>query len=226
MKKHLAVVITAVLGLLAIAALSWGMTSQAQAPGGDDPGAPWLSSADIPDGLEVRSPPDLPAMSGAADIELAGTYNASLRIAGSALRPRHSNVEWAPSSSGGCIYADSGDYRAVFNAPVYLPQGSTVKYMRIHFYDTNTTSNSSAWFTVYDQDGAIVSEWGVDSSGSAGAGYATTTEFTHTVNYESYSYLVNWRPMALGRGMELCGLRIYYQTPPGYTYLPLVVKER
>lgn len=225
MKRYLAIVMASVLGLLALAALARGMIGWAQGPGEGGSGAPGLSSANIPDGVEVSSPPDLPAGVGVEDIESAQAYNASLRIAGSVLRPRDSNVQWAASGSGGCIYATSGDQYTIWNVPVYLPQGATVKYLRMHFYDTNASSNSVAWFTVYDQNGNVANEWSVSSSGSAGAGYVTSSEFTHTVNYENYSYVVNWRPYALGSGMQVCGFRIYYQTPPGYTYLPLVTKE-
>lgn len=226
MNRRLMIVVASVVGLLSASALVWAGTSVAQRPAEGGSGAAGLSSASIPAGVVVSSPPDLPAQSRAEDIERAQqTYNASLRIVGSALRPRESNVQWASSGSGGCIYASGGDQYVVFNAPLYLPQGSTVKYLRMYFNDTFTGSNSSAWFTVYDLYGDVVGEWGVSSSGSAGKSYATTSEFTHTVNYDFYSYAVNWRPFALGSGMQLCGLRLFYQTPPGYTYIPLVTRS-
>lgn len=226
MKRQLAIVVAVALGLLALAALARGAIGWAQGPEGDGPGGLGASSANIPAGFDISSPPDLPAGVKAEDIEAAATYNASLRIAGSSLRPRASDVEWAASGSGGCVYAASGDQWEVFNTAVYLPQGSTVKYIRMYFYDSNATYNAYAWFTAYDMDGSIAAEWNVQSTGSAGAGSATSAEFTHVVNYELYSYVVNWRPYELGSDMQLCGFRIYYKTPPGYSYLPLVVKEQ
>lgn len=61
------------------------------------------------------------------------------------------------------------------------------------------------------------------SSGNAGTGFATVY-FTHTLDYESYSYVVNWRPYVLGSEMQLCGFRIFYEPPSTAVYLPLVSK--
>jgi hypothetical protein len=189
----------------------------------------WFSSAPVPEGVapEDLSPPDLPpslATPGEAATPLQ-TYNAYLRISGAALKPRESNVDWRGAGGGGCIYASDGNTFAVFNAPVYLPQGSTVKYVRMYYNDTNAESNSQAWFTVYDLYGQIVLERSASSSGSSGTSYATSSEFTHTVDYEGYSYVVNWRPNELGSDMQVCGFRIYYHTPTGPVYLPLVARN-
>jgi hypothetical protein len=225
MNKRLVIVVASVVGLLSVSALVWTGTIVAQRPSESGSGGAGLSSANIPAGVAVSSSPDLPAQSRIEDIESAQqTYTASLRIVGSALKPRDSDVQWASSGGGGCVYASSGNQNTVFNTPLYLPQGATVKQLRMYFNDTLTSSNSIVWFTVYDLYGNIVYEWSVSSSGSAGLGYTTTSEFTHTVDYNSYSYVVNWRPYALGSGMQLCGLRLYYHTPPGYTYIPLVTR--
>ncbi|GAB4338258.1 MAG: hypothetical protein Kow0089_10030 [Desulfobulbaceae bacterium] len=151
----------------------------------------------------------------------------SLRIAGSALKPRESNVEWTGAGGGGgCIYASSGTTNAVFNTPLILPQGSTVEYVRMYYNDSNATVDSRAWFTVYNLYGDLVNEWLVTSSGSSGYGYSTTDEINHTVDYDSYSYVLNWRPNSLGSDNQLCGFRIYY-TPPagssGTVLFPIVV---
>jgi hypothetical protein len=224
MKKQLALVVAVVLGLLWIVALGRGLTGWAQGPGGDGRGGPAASSANLPDGIEIASPPDQTAAVEAEDIEAAALYNANLQVVGSALRPRESDTEWASSGSGGCIYTSAGDSYTVYNTPVYLPQGATVKYLRMYFYDTNASYNSAAWFTAYDPNANIAGEWLVTSTGSAGAGYTMSNEFTHIVNYEYYSYVLNWRPYDTGSDMQLCGFRIYYRTPPGYSYLPLAIK--
>lgn len=153
------------------------------------------------------------------------SYNAYLRIPGSGLRPRRSDVEWATNGSGGCVYASSGNPITVLNTPVYLPDGVTVKYVRMYFNDQDETYNSNAWFTVYDMYGDLVSEWSMSTSGSAGEGYATTSEFTHTVNYDAYSYVVNWRPSVLGSNMQLCGFRLYYNDPSSLVYMPLIEND-
>jgi hypothetical protein len=197
-------------------------TVAAPVSGAGDPTATWRSSAPV----ESLSSPDQPlAAIESEDVGALQTYS-YLRVAGSALRPRGSDVEWRPTGTGACIYASSGDNSRVFNTPVYLPQGATVKRLRMYFDDTNATHNCWGWFTVYDYTGAIEGEWTVTSTGSGGFGYQSTDEFTHTIDYDLYSYVLNWRPYELGSDMQLCGFRIDYYAPPGgAAYLPLVTKD-
>lgn len=157
-----------------------------------------------------------PAAEGEAAVEPAAVpYTDYLRIAGSALKPRESDVSWTASGSGGCVYATAGDATTIFNVPVTLPPGSKISYLRMYFYDTNASLDSYAWFTVYDLYGDIVHEWYASSFGSAGRGYATSVLFDHTVDYSLYSYVINWRPYDLGSDMQVCGFRLYYTPPPG-----------
>lgn len=214
MKRNIALTLIIATALLLIVTLTKG-TGQAQNIGSQSiastgsepatnirqlgPSIEWSSSAPAPEGSQLISPADSPAGIDALDAAPVQTYDSYLRIAGSALKPRESNVDWTGSGGGGCIYASAGSTYAVFNTPVYLPQGATVKYLRMYYNDTNATLNSSAWFTVYDLYGSIASEYGASSFGSTGNGYATTSEFTHTVDYLNYAYVVNWRSYDLGR---------------------------
>jgi hypothetical protein len=220
------VLVVALLTITAVIVVHTGQASQAQAPDVDDPGPWWDSSRPLPAGVppESLSPPDRPDAADPLDRAIDTTYNASLRITGSAMRPRESDVEWREGSNGGCIYASSGDELTVWNTPVYLPQGSTVKYLRMYYDDQNATINCQAWFTVYDLYGEVVEEWETCSTGT-GRTFATSSEFTHTVDYDLYSYAVNWRPWNLGDDMQVCGFRILYHTPPGAVALPLVLKD-
>jgi hypothetical protein len=136
-----------------------------------------------------------------------------LRIAGCVLRPRQNDVSWSIGSSGGCLYVTSGDVSTIFNVPVMLPPGSIISYFRMYYNDTNASLNSTAWLTVYDLYGAIVEEWPVNSAGSVGNGYSTSALIEHTVEYNSYSYVINWRPNDSGEDMQVCGFRLFY-TPP------------
>jgi len=154
----------------------------------------------------------------------SATYNAFLRIAGSVLRPRTSDVEWHVGGEGGCVYGSTGSVYTWWNTPLYLPQNATIKYFRMYYNDQNSSINSAAYLTVYDLYGDIAEEWGISSSGT-GEGYATTTELTHTVDYGLYSYVVQWQPRDLGTDMQACGFRIYYQTPPGAIALPVVTRS-
>lgn len=197
---------------------------------GEDEDAPdfRFSSVPVPPGtpMENLSPPDLPLSAANADeaaAPLASYFY--LRVAGSVLRPRGSDVEWLPGGDGGCIYASSGSTSRWWNTPVYLWQGATIKYLRMYYNDTSA-SNCQAYFTVYDLDGDIVDEWGVQSSGTPGNDWQTSSEFTHTVDYTSYSYVINWQPNDTGSDMQLCGFRVFYYPPTfGVAFLPSVMKN-
>lgn len=189
---------------------------------------PWLSSADPPAGisLEALSPPDQPDLDNNRldeTPELLQTVR-SQRITGSAFRPRDSVVDFDVNSTGGCIYAENNAFD-VFNTPIWLPQGATVNQVRMYYNDTSA-SNSTAWFTVYDLYGDIVDEWSISSSGDFGNGFNDSPVIDHTIDYNSYTYLLNWRPVATGSAMQLCGFRIFYEPPPfGIQFLPYVEGE-
>jgi hypothetical protein len=185
---------------------------------------PWNTSAPIPDGVQIQSPPDLPSRLDPVDSEERVSYNASLRVAGSVLKPRESDVEWSVGGQGGCLYALSGDQYTWFNTPLYLEQGSTIKYLRMYYNDQNVSSNSSAFLTVYDLYGDLIEEFGVSSSGT-GKAYVTSAEFEHVVDYDNYSYVIHWRANSLGSAQQVCGFRVYYLSPSISTYLPLIEKD-
>ncbi|MFC2043461.1 hypothetical protein ACFLUA_04855 [Chloroflexota bacterium] len=223
MKRYLLLISVLALSILFIVMIVNGI-GLAQEPDNDIPVSSWSSSDPIPEGVRVTSPPDQQALVDALDYEVEQSYNASIRIAGSALKPRESNVEYTGvGGAGGRIYASSGSASAVFSIPIYLPQGATVRYFRMYYNDQNSGVNTSAWLTVYDLYGVIEEEWDVSSSGT-GKTYATTSQLSHEIDYNDYSYVINWRPYELGSDMQVCGFRIYYQTPPGYTYIPYIEK--
>lgn len=208
-----------------------GEPDGATATQGGEPSDTWFSSDPPPDGmsLEGLSPPDRPAtLSDLDDPEAADPQAtwARLRTAGSALKPRESSVEWyGVPAAAGCIYASSGSASAIFNVPVYLPQGAEANYLRMYYNDTAAATNCTAWFTVYDDHGNVHEEWMIASIGDSGAGNAVTEEFAHTIDYSLYSYVINWRPNELGTDMQVCGFLVYYTPLPGATYLPSVLSD-
>jgi hypothetical protein len=138
---------------------------------------------------------------------------AYLSLSGSALRPGASNVGWQYHSAGGCVYASDGDEYTVWNAAVHLPQGAVVNRMRMYAYDSSSSSDSQAWFTVFDTWGNVEDEWEVGTSGSAGQRAWSTEIFDHQVDNTRYTYLVKWQPSALGSAMRLCGFLFSYFPP-------------
>jgi hypothetical protein len=184
-------------------------------------------SAPIPLDGKVSEAEKTPTFEEAAPFQANASQAASIidfRIAGTALKPRGNDVDYIPAAGGGCFYASAGNSFRVFNTGVYLPQGSNILAMRM-YYDDTSSSNSRAWFSVYDLYGDLVEEWSVDSVGDTGNGFNDTDTISHTIDYLSYSYVINWRPYDLGFDTQLCGFRIFYQPPPfGAVFLPLVLK--
>lgn len=224
--KIVVVATAVVVGILFVVALAL------DSPGAVAQDAPalWLSSAEPPPGTsaEALSAPDQPGLPANRSDEAPQSPEEpsaviSYRIAGSALRPRDSIVNFDNNVTGGCIFAEDNALD-VFNTPIWLPQGTEVSTIRMYYNDTSA-SNSTAWFTVYDLYGTIVDEWSVSSTGNAGNGFNDSASFLHTVDYATYSYLLNWRPVVAGTAMQLCGFRIFHEPPFGLQFLPTIVRE-
>lgn len=149
--------------------------------------------------------------------------SAWLRIPGTTLKPRESDVQWGVGGNGGSLYVTSGDMYTWFNTAVYLPHGSTVTMMRVYVKD-NAASNSQGYFTIYDLFGNIVTEWGASSSGITGDDWFDVTIPSVGIDYSSYSYVVNWQAGDTGNDTVLHGFRLYYSPPPGFTFLPNILR--
>lgn len=141
----------------------------------------------------------------------------SLRVAGSVFKPRKNDVDYVAAGTGGSFYVSGGSVSTVWTTPVYLPQGAKVEAIRMYYKDESSAANCRGWFTVYDLYGALVQEWGVDSSGSSGNGLNGRDSINHTIDYLTYSYVLNWRPNEIGSTMQLHGFRIFYY-PSGTRY--------
>ncbi|HZK17128.1 MAG TPA: hypothetical protein VFC66_02685 [Anaerolineaceae bacterium] len=133
-------------------------------------------------------------------------------VAGSALRPRDSSVDWADGGSGGCLYKTSGDESQIFNLHLNIPHGARIDYLTLSYYDTSSR-NSTAWITRYDDMGGVENVSIVQSKETAGYGSRGSTFVNHVVDNVNYSYVLNWRPNETGSTMMLCGLRVAYRLP-------------
>ncbi len=133
-----------------------------------------------------------------------------LNVAGSSLRPRNSNFEWYSDSSGGCMYPGGAVWN---NIDVQLPDGARVDYLRLYYYDTNS-SNSIAWITSYDTAGNMDDMVNVQSAGNTGFGTSLSDYLGETIDTLAKAYLLNWNPLyAFDGSLKLCGLRIAYRLP-------------
>lgn len=217
-RKQLFVLALIILSLSALAFVPGLLSSAAS----QEDGERWNTSAEAPPGTprERLSPPDNSLVNTQQNDVLAPEGLTSWRVIGAALKPRENDVSYSVNSSGGCTYVTAGDDSTVWNVPVDLPQGSEVDTLRMYYYDTSG-SNMQAWFTVYDLYGNIVEEFSVSSSGDAGNSFNDSDPINHTIDYSTYAYLLNWRPVGSGSGLQLCGFRLFYNPPFfGLGFLP------
>lgn len=110
----------------------------------------------------------------------------------------------------------------IFSLQIHLPEGAEIEWLRLYFYDSNPTYNSTAWITTYDGAGNTVDLLNVQSAGSAGYGEALSPQISHVVDNESYTYVLNWRPYELDGRQRLMGMRVAYIPVGGgilYSYL-------
>jgi len=250
MKSRTIVLVPLVVGLGMVMFLIYGVRAQSGMPGSADAGqAPAVMAVQVeaaPDTAaqpgatgkewstsdgQAPSAPVPPLKEFAPGFNLDGSsqspsavqWNTSIRFVGSTLRPRQSGVGYATNGNGSCVYVTSGSATTVWNLPLALPSGAKVQYVRMYYYDNDTGVNSNGWFTKYDLYGGLVDEWAVDSA-NGGNGYrdALITP-TEVINYDSYSYVLNWRPTAITNTLQLCGFRIFYEVT-NTTYLPMMHK--
>ncbi len=109
----------------------------------------------------------------------------------------------------------------LFTLQIHLPEGAEINYLRLYYYDADTTHNSIAWITVYNGSGNTTDLLSVLSDGSSGYGQALSAYINHIVDNEAYTYVLNWRPEIMSPKMRLMGMRVAY-VPSGagsYSYL-------
>ena len=221
MKRNVLVFVgVLMLGLAAV----WFAIGRSAPVNAQSDGELWTSSMDVPDGVSTEdlSPPDVPVVNDEDDL-IEGGGLISWRVTGAALKPRENNVSYSVDINGSCTYVTAGSANTVWNTPVHLPNGSELDTLRMYYYDTSA-SNTTGWFTIYDLYGAIVEEWSVSSTLNSGNSFNDSAQIDHTIDYGVYNYVINWRPIASGSTLQLCGFRVFYTPPPyGLGFIPAVL---
>jgi len=193
----------------------------AASPVFDDSTPSSSASGAAPDAVPSVIPETPPAALANGPDAPTAAWNRSLRYVGSTFRPRDNDVNYNTGGSGGCVYVTSGNAATVWNVPITLPEGIQVQVLRMYTYDADTTHAMQGWFSKYDLYGNLVQEWAVNSGGG-GNGYSDVTiSPAQTIDYDTYSYVINWRPVAASSNLRLCGFRLFYYQPV-MTYLPLI----
>ena len=134
------------------------------------------------------------------------------RLVGTAFNPRTSTSTFAYNFSG-CVYETGGtDNR--FMAPLLLPEGAMIKFLRLYYDDSNAASDLTAWITRYQPGVTSEDITSVTSSGSGGYGSTLSAEVSHVVDLTNWAYTVIIAPNANAATNSFCGVRVAYYPPP------------
>ncbi len=146
------------------------------------------------------------------------------RLLATAFNPRTSTTTFAYTANG-CIYETGGtDNR--FIAPLLIPSGSVIKFLRIYYNDTSVSSDLTAWLTRYQPGQTSEDLTSVDSVGSTGYGWNISPEVTHTVDLTNWAYTIIVAPNSNAISNTICGIRVAYYAPPIFgAFLPVIHKS-
>lgn len=146
------------------------------------------------------------------------------RLIGTAFNPRTSASTFAYNFNG-CIF-ESGGTDNRFMAPLLIPDGSVIKFLRFYYDDTSVATNLTAWLTRYQPGVTSEDLTSVSSGGSGGYGSTLSPEITHTVDLNSWAYTIIVAPNANAATNSICGIRVAYYAPSIFgTFLPVLQKQ-
>ncbi len=149
-----------------------------------------------------------------------------LFVPGTAFAGKSSNMTYMYDVKG-CIHRTSSLSSEQYTAPVYLPNGSVIKYMRLYYVDTSATAAAGGWLSRYNPGVASADLIALTNGAvSSGAGSVLSKEITETVDTLTYAYALNVFMGSADSTVQVCGARVAY-IPPFYAlqYLPFVSKK-
>ena len=191
-----------IVAALLVLTLTSGPTRAGQPPAATDVGgdaATWPAAA-----WPAVVPPDAP------DESPDGGFS-YFYVPGTTLRARDSATGWDYSGTG-CAFSVGGTDR-ILNTELQIPEGSTIKYLRIYYNDTSVADDVVGYISRYDTGTSTEDLISVASTGAGGVGTALSAEITHVVDNFGYAYvLIGW-PGASSSQVQICGLRVAYYAP-------------
>lgn len=142
-------------------------------------------------------------------------------VSSSIFQGRDSTSTYAYDGSG-CFHHTSASVNG-FMAPVLLPPGSVIKYIRIYYRDTSA-SDMTVRLRYFDDGTTNTDLTTVSTSDNAvGVRTALSAEITHTVAYDLYSYgVLAFETGPTDGSIQLCGLRLAYVPGSFGLDLPLI----
>ena len=111
-------------------------------------------------------------------------------------------------------------------APLLIPDGSVIKFLRIYYDDTSAAVDMTAWITRYQPGVTSEDLTSVTSSGSSGYGTTLSPEITHTVDLTNWAYTIVVAPNVNTSASSVCGIRVAYYAPTIFgVLLPVIQKN-
>jgi len=228
-RSTLAVIIAVV--MVSAIAVVWSIAQPVAAQGTPPKSNTGLTATPTPqpgDGLSGKSSGRAVAMSDdGLDARRANAPAATLsyyRLVGTAFNVRTTATTYAYNFDG-CIYLTAGSDNRLM-APLLIPDGSIIKFLRIYYDDTSAGTNLTAWITRYQPGVSSEDLTSVTSSGSAGYGTTLSPEITHTVDLAGWAYTIIVAPNANANTNSICGIRVAYYAPTIFgAFLPIVQKN-
>ncbi len=203
----------AILGILlwtgTVAAGDWPPTEvgaqslpSAAAPG---PSGDWYGEGPMP-----LMPDDNAAISDARAPTATFSY---YTVSGATLRGRSSTAGYTYQGLG-CTSSTSATDRWL-NTEMPIPDGATIKYLRIYYYDTNATGTVTAYLTRYQPGQTTDDITSIGSTAAFASGYGTSlsAELTHVVDNTNYAYTLLASTSTAVSTLRICGMRVAYYAP-------------
>lgn len=183
---------------------------------------------EIPQGI---APDDNPVAGAARTNGTNGTNATSAvfsyyQVSGATLRGRDSATGYQYDGVG-CSHVTSGSSR-ILNTELPIPDGATIKYLRVYYRDLNAASGVEGYITRYDPGTATLDLVHAGSTNAfvGGYGFVVSQEITETVNNTRYVYtLIGW-PDEANVNNQICGLRVAYYLPQNNIVSLPVVRAR
>lgn len=197
-------------------------TNQATEPDSAVPAPPYEASYDSAT-FQGLAPDENNTADAAHPLAPTATFHYYL-VSGATLNGRSSATEYVYDGSG-CAHVTTGTGTGrILNTELNLPDGATIKYLRVYYKDSNPASGVEGYITRYQPGMATLDlvHTGSTDAFNGGYGYTVSTEITETVNNTAYAYtLIGW-PDDIGVNNQICGLRVAYYAPTTAVYLPAV----
>jgi hypothetical protein len=145
------------------------------------------------------------------------------RIAGSNFQPRDSDTTFS-YHGGGCMQRDANVGDSWFTVDLQVPQGASLDFLRVYYYDNNATYDINSELWAFDSAGGISLIAEADSSGTSGYSSAGSGFFEHAVdNLNETLVIVASIQGGVGNTLALCGVRVRYQYSMAANFFPAVL---